>query len=245
MSASTSDTRKPAAKKETAAQARKRIAAALATLAQHIVTLNVSLTKADAKVTNLKIQIGRDLLKAKPYFTDADTGFDRDAFQNWATDTCKLQQSSLYDYMQAAAFLMAHPTAAPIVSAVESAIQLDRFTKRAPDKLADVLAASPQGATTKELKAIMESIAPKAQATPTVTKEKAEKELQELKGKVRSKVEAAFRKFEKDVPAVAIQNMAALAAKWGDVHGPLMSKAIQEIARDYNKANEDAGNELN
>lgn len=244
MTASTSDTKKPAAKKETAAAARKRVREALQGIAAHIVTLNVSLTKADAKVTNLKIQIGRDLLKAKPYFVDEDSGFDRDAFQNWATETCKLQQSSLYDYMQAAAFLMAHPTAAPIVTAVESAIQLDRFTKRSPDKLADVLGAAPKGATTKQLKEIMESISPKAQANPTQSKEKAAKELTELKGKIRSKVEAAFRRFEQDVPTVAIQNMAALAAKWGSEHGPLTAKAIQEIAAAYNKANEDAGNEL-
>jgi hypothetical protein len=244
MSASTSDTKKPAAKKETAAQARKRIAEALRGIAAHIVTLNVNLSKADAKVTSLKIQIGRDLLKAKPYFTSEDSGFDRDAFQNWATDTCKLQQSSIYDYMQAAAFLMAHPTAAPIITAVESAIQLDRFTKRAPDKLADVLGAAPKGATTKQLKAIMESVAPKAQANPTVTKEKAAKELQDLKTKVRSKVEAAFRRLEDEQQLVAIQHMAALAAKWGDEHGPLMAKAIQEISAAYNKANEEAGKEL-
>ena len=237
-------TDKPAAKKETAAAARKRIAAALAGIAEHIVSLNTKLSGKLAEATTLQIAIGKDLLKAKPYFTDPESGFDRDSFQNWALNATGLKQSSMYDYMQAASFLAAHPTAAPMVKAVESAIQLDRFTKRAPDKLADVLAAAPIGATTKELKEIMESVAPKAQAAPTVTKEKAAKELQTLKDRIRSKVEAAFRRFETDVPAVGIQNMAALAAKWGAEHGPLTAKAIQEIAKAYNEANEKVGKEL-
>lgn len=137
------------------------------------------------KEAKIQLQIAADLLLAEPMFIGEDgkpgtlpiiaSGLQGESitsdltFYDWADQVCRLNYSSVRQYLQAARFAGAHPAAAVQAESIKSLALLEAAEKRNPDAVQAILSALPEsGATIAAVESAIEKHAPKVAKTPRV-----------------------------------------------------------------------------
>lgn len=148
----------------------------LAGIASHILTNR-------GKEAKIQLQIAADLLLAEPMFVGEDgkpgtlpipaTGIDGQpivsdlSFYDWCETVCRLNYSSVRQYLQAARFAKAHPAAAVQAESIKSLAVLEAASVRKPEAVKLILADLPaEGATIAAVETAIAKHAPKTVKKP-------------------------------------------------------------------------------
>lgn len=170
------------------------VAAALSTIAGAVLST-------DKQIVKLQLTVAATLRDARDRFfcsaTDGEpiklvfnvgTKQERElGFYEWAMEACKLNRSSLGNYVDAGEVLRDHPEAAEKLGSIQAAVLVKRAERRKPRAVPGILSALKPGATASEVEAVITKKAPKP--APKHDADADTKRTTALEGKLRDHVE--------------------------------------------------------
>jgi hypothetical protein len=205
------------------------------------------------KVASLQLKLATALLGTKSrfftdkegepiklIFRDAESGKEREmGFYDWATESCRLNRSSLGNYVDAASFLHDHPEVRGKVETIQAAVVLKRAERRKPaaaGKMVAAVTSLTESASIADVERIAAKAAPKKKPAARDTS----KESTDLAGKLRDKVWPMLALIGSEPPLVAAEMFGVACIAWAT--DPTLGKGraltgtvVQTLVHEYNR----------